>query len=194
MKRVSDDEESRDQFSNHKEILTLQKDVDENWSSNQVKHTDMDIPPMERNYISQLTMDSQYMDMDANKQLSQESTNGSIQIQNEQAFGNDTQTNQDDKELIPTNPNEIQNTDNNSRISTRDMEESIDYSLNDTPGREISEQINKCNERMNNSPTIYYDTPIQYGRRMSNQSYESDDSNDELHQRDVESIQNRLFH
>jgi hypothetical protein len=118
---------------------------------------------MEENYMSQLTMDSQYIDTDDNEQLSQESTNGIMQIQKEQTSGKDTQTNQDDNELTLTDPKEIQNTDNNSRISTRDMEESIDYSLHDTPGREISDQINKYNERMNNSPIVYDDTPIQDG-------------------------------
>jgi hypothetical protein len=47
---------------------------------------------------------------------------------------------------------------------------------------------------MNNSPPVYDDTPIQDGRGMSNQSQDSDDSNDELNQRDLLSIQNRLFH
>jgi hypothetical protein len=117
-----------------------------------------------------------------------------MQIQKEQTSGNDTQTNQDDNDSTLTDPKEIQNTDNNYRISTGDMDESIDYSLNDTPGREVSDQINKYNERMNNSPPVYDDIPIQDGRRMSNQSQDSDDSNDELNQRNLVTIQNRLFH
>jgi hypothetical protein len=122
MKRVSDDDEIRDQSSNLKETFTIRNDegkhhqkrtiikdfrlnnirTDEDWSSNQVKHNDMDIPPMEDNYMSQLTMDSQYMNTDDNEQLSQESTNGIMQIQKEQTSENDTQTNQDDNKLTST--------------------------------------------------------------------------------------------
>ena len=83
---------------------------------------------------------------------------------------------------------------NNDIISTEDIDEDIEYSLNNTPGKKVSAQVDTYNERMNTSFPDYDDTPIQDIRGMSNQRQDSDDSSDDLNQHDLLSIQNRLFY
>jgi hypothetical protein len=68
----------------------------------------------------------------------------------------------------------------NDIISTADMDESLYYSLNDTPEKEISSQINEHNQRMNQSSPEYDDTPGQDRQNKSNQSQYSDEINEEL--------------
>ena len=87
-----------------------------------------------------------------------------------------------------------QNRNINDKISTTEMNESVEYSLNDTPGKDISNQINEYNERMNRSFPDYDDTPRQGEQDLSIQIHDSDDSKEVFNQQDLLSIQNRLFH
>ena len=119
--------------------------------------------------MSQLTVDSQQLDTDDNEQLSQESTKDNIRVQPTEIVRKDPPPNKDDNDVIV-------------------------YSLNDTPGKEVSAQVDNYNERMNTSFQEYDDTPIQDSRGMSNQRQDSDGSSDDLNQHDLLSIQNRLFY
>ena len=135
---------------------------DDSGMSDQEKSSD--IIPMEDNYMSQLTLDSQQLDTDDNYQFSQESHKGTII--------------QPTTEIMNGYPSTHIDTTKDIR-STEVIEGDRDDSMNDTPGKDVSDQVDNYNERMNTSFPEYDDTPRQDIIRLSD-PHDSDYSSEDF--------------
>jgi hypothetical protein len=133
----------------------------------------------EENFISQLTMDSNRIDIEEDIQLSQDSLKASEEIHDIPEIPEET-----------TKSREVSEAMNNAR----EVEESRDESLNDTPGKDLATQVAQYNMRINQDSPDYGDSPIQEQQEGSSQYQDSDEDFDEEDRRHLLAVRNRLFY
>ena len=149
--------ESEEEYPEHQQRHTITKDsriniIRQDDSGMSDKDKISDIIPMEDNFMSQLTVDSQQLDTEYNDQFSQESHRENIIQPTTEIMSRYPSTHIDTiKDIRSTEMNEV------------DMDES----MNDTPEKSISDQVDQYNTNMNTSFPEYDDTPRQYIIRLS---------------------------
>jgi hypothetical protein len=168
--------------------IVMDKKRTEDGSSEHPDNKSIDFNSTDENYLSQLTMDSQTPEIEDERQLSQESVKESEVISKiPEITERIEKRDESDMPLM-----ELQETQKKIAEETY-VNESTDYSINDTPGKDIARQISKYNEQMNQDSPFYGDIPIQEQREIQNQYQDSEDDSEAVNQRRLLDVQNILF-
>jgi hypothetical protein len=92
----------------------------------------------EDNYLSQLTENSQQMNTDYYEPISQTSSQDNSSIIPKKSIGNNLPTDQHEQGIPSNDPIESPARIKDDIVITEEIEGNMEYSFNDTPGKEIS--------------------------------------------------------